>query len=95
LNFSGYKNDTVDALFAQALQLSGPDQKAQRRLLYEQLQQIIADDSPVFFLYTLQSSAVMGNGNDPGGGGLINLPRWQLAWDAFPALLNWYQRSAA
>lgn len=95
LNFSGYSNATVDALFAQALRLSDPAQKTQRGQLYTQLQQILADDSPVFFLYTLQSSAVMGSGIDPGGGGLINLPRWQLAWDAFPALLNWYQRGAA
>jgi peptide/nickel transport system substrate-binding protein len=95
LNFSGYSNNTVDALFAQALRLNDPTQQNQRRQLYAQLQQIIADDSPVFFLYTLQSSTVMGSGIDPSGGGLINLPRWQLAWDAFPALLNWYQRGAA
>lgn len=95
LNFTGYANDTVDALFAQALRLSDPAQKDQRRQLYNQLQQIITNDSPVFFLYTLQSSTVMSNGVDPGVGGLINLPRWQLAWDAFPALLNWYQRGTA
>ena len=95
LNFRSYNNDLVDNLFVQALRLSDPAQKTQRRQLYEQLQQILADDSPVFFLYTLQSSTVMGSGFDPGGGGLINLPRWQLAWDAFPALLNWYQRGAA
>jgi peptide/nickel transport system substrate-binding protein len=95
LNFSGYSSDTVDALFSQALRLSDVEQKSQRRLLYEQLQRLIANDSPVFFLYTLQSSTVMGSSIDPGGGGVINLPRWQLAWDAFPALLNWYQRGAA
>ena len=79
----------------QGLRLDGPSQDTQRHQVYEQLQQILANDSPVFFLYTLQNSTVMGSGIDPGGGGLINLPRWQLAWDAFPALLNWYQRGTA
>lgn len=95
LNFSGYSNPTVDSLFAQALRLDDPSQNNQRHRLYEQLQQILADDSPVFFLYTLQSSTVMGRNIDPGGAGLVNLSRWQLAWDAFPAIFNWYQREAA
>jgi hypothetical protein len=75
--------------------LDDPSQDAQRHRVYEQLQQILADDSPVFFLYTLQSSTVMARSIDPGGAGLVNLARWQLAWDAFPAIFNWYQREAA
>ncbi len=95
LNFSGYTNSTVDSLFAQALRLNDPTQDTRRHQLYEQLQQILANDSPVFFLYTLQSSTVMARNVDPSGAGLVNLPRWQLAWDAFPAIFNWYQREAA
>ncbi|OJV89132.1 MAG: hypothetical protein BGO39_34525 [Chloroflexi bacterium 54-19] len=95
LNFSGYSNPTVDSLFAQGLRLDDPSQDAQRHRVYEQLQQMLADDSPVFFLYTLQSSTVMARSIDPGGAGLVNLARWQLAWDAFPAIFNWYQREAA
>jgi peptide/nickel transport system substrate-binding protein len=95
LNFGGYSNSTVDSLFAQGLRLDDPTQNTQRHQLYEQLQQILADDSPVFFLYTLQSSTVMARSIDPGGAGLVNLPAWQLAWDAFPAIFNWYQREAA
>ena len=95
LNFSGYSNSTVDSLFAQALRLDDPAQNNQRHQLYEQLQQILVNDSPVFFLYTLQSGTVMTRNIDPSGAGLVNLPRWQLAWDAFPAIFNWYQREAA
>jgi peptide/nickel transport system substrate-binding protein len=95
LNFSGYSNSTVDGLFSQALRLDDPSQDAQRHRVYEQLQQILSDDSPVFFLYTLQSSTVMARSIDPGGAGLVDLARWQLAWDAFPAIFNWYQREAA
>jgi hypothetical protein len=36
----------------------------------------------------------MTNNVDPGGAGIINLPRWQLAWDAYPAYLNWYLKDA-
>lgn len=90
LNFTGYSNAQVDSLFADGLKLSPDSNPSQRRQIYEKLQQIVADDSPVFFLYTLQAYTVMTNNVDPGGAGIINLPRWQLAWDAYPAYLNWY-----
>ncbi len=93
LNFGGYSNPQVEALFAEALKLP-PTDTQRRRLLYERIQQIIADDAPVFFLYTLQAYTVMSGNIDPGGAGLINLPRWQLVWDAFPAYLNWYLKDA-
>ncbi|HEX2910282.1 MAG TPA: ABC transporter substrate-binding protein [Chloroflexia bacterium] len=94
LNFSGYSNPDVDNLFNQGLHLS-VDQKTQRRVIYDQLQRTIADDAPAFFLYTLQAYTAMSSQIDPSSGGIINLPRWQLAWDAFPAYLNWYFRDAA
>jgi peptide/nickel transport system substrate-binding protein len=94
LNFTGYSNPQVDSLFADGLKLSPDSNQTQRRQIYEKLQQIVADDSPVFFLYTLQAYTVMTNNVDPGGAGIINLPRWQLAWDAYPAYLNWYLKDA-
>ncbi len=96
LNFTGYANPEVDNLFNDGVRLDGENQKVQRRAVYERLQRIIADDAPVFFLYTLQTYTVMSVPLDPGGAGVINLPRWQFsAWDVFPAYLTWDLRDPA
>ena len=91
-NFSGYSNSQVDSLFADGLH-ADPTQKSLRQPTYDRLQRLLQDDSPVFFLYTLQAYTVMSSPLDPSGGGAINLNGWQmLTWDAFPAYLNWYFR---
>ncbi len=93
-NFGGYSNPQVDSLFAEGLRLASDSDAFRRRQVYERLQQLVVDDAPYFFLYTLQAYTVMSNNVDPGGAGMLNLPRWMLAWDAFPAYLNWYSKDA-
>ena len=51
-NYGGYSNATVDRLFAQGL--SALD-AAERKPLYVQIQQRIAEDQPYVFLWTLES----------------------------------------
>lgn len=88
LNWYGYSNPRIDTLFAEA---SRQTEVSQKRLLYEQIQRILADDGALFFLYTLQEYTAMSSNFDPGGAGALNLTRWQLTdWDLFPAYLNWY-----
>jgi peptide/nickel transport system substrate-binding protein len=92
LNFYGYSNPALDRLFADAV--TRETVAGQRRNLYEQAQAIVADDAPLFFLYTLQEFTVMSSNFDTGGAGAIPVAQWNLTpWDSFPAYLNWYQSS--
>ena len=45
----GYSNPEVDKLFAEARTVFQPDQ---RKAIYDKVQEILADDQPVLFLYT-------------------------------------------
>jgi peptide/nickel transport system substrate-binding protein len=49
-NASGYANPRIDDIFNQAGKEVDP---AKRKVLYNEAQKTIADDSPVFFLYSL------------------------------------------
>jgi len=53
-NFVHYTNPQVDQLLDQARTAPGCDPAA-RKVYYEQIQQVLADDQPFTFLYTAKS----------------------------------------
>jgi peptide/nickel transport system substrate-binding protein len=55
-NFVRYRNSEVDRLLAQARALPGCAQ-ADRKVLYDEIQQIIADEQPFTFLYSARTNA--------------------------------------
>ena len=57
-NYVKYENALVDRLLEQARTIAGCDQAA-RKLLYDQIQETIADDHPWTFLYVNQVPVVM------------------------------------
>ena len=56
-NFVHYRNQQVDNLLAQARAVAGCGQ-ADRKVLYDQIQQLVADDQPFTFLYSARTQAV-------------------------------------
>jgi peptide/nickel transport system substrate-binding protein len=82
LNHISYANPEVDALLERGRSACVQDERVKH---YRRLQEVLAEDEPVVFLYFRDALPVVSSrvhGIDPGPGGIIhNFPRWYVPAD--------------